>query len=105
MTGEDGPVSRGQNGNRAVLARHGEGADRQITCLAMIAGAIALDLPQGTLRTVTSRAIEAGATHEEIIGTLITIAPIVGTPRVVAAAPRIAPALGYDIDADFEDLD
>jgi alkylhydroperoxidase/carboxymuconolactone decarboxylase family protein YurZ len=47
-------------------------------------------------------AISAGATAAEIVDALIAIVPIVGHPRVVAAAPKIATALGYDIDDALE---
>ena len=43
-------------------------------------------------------AVEAGATAPEIVDVLICVVPLVGLPRVVAAAPRLAMALGYDID-------
>ena len=46
------------------------------------------------------RAIEAGATEEEIVGVLVAVAPAVGLARVVSTAPRLALAIGYDIDAD-----
>jgi hypothetical protein len=36
------------------------------------------------------------------LGTLVAMAPTLGFARVVAAAPELAPALGYDLDAAFE---
>ena len=35
---------------------------------------------------------------------LIGIVPVVGLPRVVAAAPKLALALGYDIDEALEQI-
>jgi 4-carboxymuconolactone decarboxylase len=35
--------------------------------------------------------------HDEIVGTLIAVLPIVGVPRVVSAAPNLGLALGYDV--------
>ena len=46
------------------------------------------------------RAIEAGATESEIVGVLIAVAPAVGVARVVSTAPRLATAIGYDLEAD-----
>ena len=46
------------------------------------------------------QALEAGATESELVEVLITVAPAAGLARVVAAAPRLATALGYDIEAD-----
>ena len=44
-------------------------------------------------------------TVDEIVGTLIAVAPIVGTARVVSAAPELALALGYDIEAALEGVE
>ena len=47
-------------------------------------------------------AVGAGATVDEIVDVLVRILPVVGYPRVVAAAPELASALGYDIDGDIK---
>jgi alkylhydroperoxidase/carboxymuconolactone decarboxylase family protein YurZ len=41
-------------------------------------------------------AVDAGATAAEIVDVLIGVIPVVGLPRAVAAAPKLALALGYD---------
>jgi len=46
-------------------------------------------------------AIDAGATAAEIVEVLVAVIPIVGLPRVVAAAPKLALALGHDVDDTF----
>ena len=43
-------------------------------------------------------AVSVGATAAEIVDVLVGIVPVVGLPRVVAAAPQLAMALGYDTD-------
>ena len=43
-------------------------------------------------------AYRAGATEDEIVGVLLAIAPAVGNARTVAVAPRLALALGYDVE-------
>lgn len=43
-------------------------------------------------------AVDAGASADEIVGTLLGVLPVVALPRVVAAAPRVALALGHDIE-------
>jgi 4-carboxymuconolactone decarboxylase len=43
-------------------------------------------------------AVSAGASATDIVGVLIGLIPVVGVPRVVAAAPKLAFALGHDID-------
>jgi 4-carboxymuconolactone decarboxylase len=47
-------------------------------------------------------AVDAGATAAEIVAVLVDVIPIVGLPRAVAAAPKLAQALGYDIDEGLE---
>jgi 4-carboxymuconolactone decarboxylase len=47
-------------------------------------------------------AVNAGATAAEIVDVLVGITPIVGLPCIVAAAPKLATALGYDIDEGLE---
>ena len=46
----------------------------------------------------------AGATAGEIVDVLVGIIPVVGLPLVVAAAPQVALALGYDIDEALAQL-
>lgn len=48
-------------------------------------------------------ALSAGATADEIVAVLFGVVPIAGLPRVVAAAPRLAMALGFDVD-EFDDV-
>jgi 4-carboxymuconolactone decarboxylase len=47
--------------------------------------------------------VGAGATPTEIVDVLVGVVPIVGLPRVVAAAPKLALALGHDINDILED--
>ena len=47
-------------------------------------------------------AVDAGATAAEIVDVLVGVIPVVGLPCVVAAAPKLALALGYDVDDAFE---
>ncbi len=46
-------------------------------------------------------AVGAGASVAEIVAVLDGLVPVVGLPRVVAAAPRLAMALGYEADDVF----
>jgi 4-carboxymuconolactone decarboxylase len=47
-------------------------------------------------------AVSAGATAAEIVEVLVGVIPVVGLPSVVAAAPSLAMALGYDVSDDVE---
>ena len=53
----------------------------------------------------TARALAAGATEDEIADVLLAIAPVAGLGRVVSAAPDVATALGYDVEAALEEPD
>jgi 4-carboxymuconolactone decarboxylase len=53
-----------------------------------------------SLRWSVELAQRAGARDDEIVEVLATVAAIVGSARVVAAAPRLALAIGYDIKVD-----
>jgi alkylhydroperoxidase/carboxymuconolactone decarboxylase family protein YurZ len=48
-------------------------------------------------------AVDAGATVDEIVDVLVSVTPVIGLPRVVAAAPKLALALGHDVD-DVDDV-
>ena len=47
-------------------------------------------------------AVSAGATAAEIVDVLLGVVSVVGRPCVVAAAPSLALALGYDINEALE---
>jgi alkylhydroperoxidase/carboxymuconolactone decarboxylase family protein YurZ len=59
--------------------------------------------PTGIDAAVTS-AFGAGATPEDIVEVLLSIAPVVGSARIVSCAPHIAAAIGYDMETDLEEL-
>jgi alkylhydroperoxidase/carboxymuconolactone decarboxylase family protein YurZ len=62
--------------------------------LVKLATLIALDAPPASYLWQVANALEEGATPAEILGVLRAVAPQVGGPRVVAAAPEIMVALG-----------
>jgi 4-carboxymuconolactone decarboxylase len=43
-------------------------------------------------------AVDAGATTAEIVEVLVAVVPVVGLPVVAAAAPKLALALGHDVE-------
>jgi 4-carboxymuconolactone decarboxylase len=47
-------------------------------------------------------AVSAGASAAEIVDVLVGVIPVVGLPCVVAAAPKLALALGHDLDEALE---
>jgi 4-carboxymuconolactone decarboxylase len=66
---------------------------------------VALGSPAVCLEWSTGRALAAGASEDEIADVLLAIAPVAGLGRIVAAAPDVAAALGYDIAAALEEPD
>lgn len=70
--------------------------------LIRVAVLIPIDAPQSSYHAAVESALRAGATVDDLLAVLLAVGGSVGTPRVVAAAPRIALAAGYDIDAALE---
>jgi alkylhydroperoxidase/carboxymuconolactone decarboxylase family protein YurZ len=79
--------------------------DPKTAALLHVAVCVAIGSPAMCLEWSTGRALAAGASEEEIAGVLLAIAPVAGLGRVVAAAPDVATALGYDIAAALEEPD
>jgi 4-carboxymuconolactone decarboxylase len=73
------------------------GLDARSYALVKLAALIALDAPPASYLWQVSNALEAGATPEDLIGVLIAIAPQVGGPKLVAAAPELMVALGLSL--------
>lgn len=71
--------------------------------LVKIAALIAVDAPPTSFMDQVPRALESGVTPDELLGVLIAIAPQVGMPKVISAAPEIAFALGLPVDEWEED--
>jgi alkylhydroperoxidase/carboxymuconolactone decarboxylase family protein YurZ len=70
--------------------------------MAKIAVLIALGAPPASYAWQVAGALDDGATPEDILGVLRAVAPHVGGPRVVAAAPEIMVALGLSLPAGTE---
>jgi 4-carboxymuconolactone decarboxylase len=73
------------------------GLDSRSYALVKIAALIAVDAPPASYVWQVANALAEGATPEDILGVLIAVAPQVGGPRVVAAAPEIMVALGLTL--------
>jgi len=73
------------------------GLDARTFALVKIAALIALDAPPASYVWQITNALEDGATAEDILGVLRAVAPQVGGPRVVAAAPEVLLALGLSL--------
>jgi 4-carboxymuconolactone decarboxylase len=72
----------------------------KVDLLVRLGALLALGAATTSLRATVDRAVEAGATEAEIVGVLVAVAPAVGLARVVSTAPRLAVAIGYDLETD-----
>jgi alkylhydroperoxidase/carboxymuconolactone decarboxylase family protein YurZ len=77
----------------------------KVRALVRLAALVALGAAPVSYQWNVGAALDAGATADEILGTLIAVAPISGVARVVQATPDVALPIGYDLDAAFEELD
>jgi alkylhydroperoxidase/carboxymuconolactone decarboxylase family protein YurZ len=82
------------------LNRVGSGLDARTFALVKIATLIALDAPPASYAWQVANALEEGATAEDFIGVLRAVAPQVGGPRIIAAAPEIMLAMGLALEEE-----
>jgi alkylhydroperoxidase/carboxymuconolactone decarboxylase family protein YurZ len=80
----------------AASADHNSLPPRELM-LARIAALIAVDAPPASYLANAGAAQDFGLTAEDLQGVMIAVAPVVGTPRVVAAGGNILRALGLAI--------
>jgi len=76
--------------------------DPRMHAVMRLAALLALDAPSVTYQWNVDEAFAAGVTPEDIVGCLIAVAPLIGIPRVVAAAPDLANMIGFDLDGALE---
>ena len=79
------------------FGREATGLEGRAYSLVKIAALIALDAPPASYAWQIANALEEGATAEDILGVLRAVAPQVGGPRVMAAAPEIMLGLGLSL--------
>jgi alkylhydroperoxidase/carboxymuconolactone decarboxylase family protein YurZ len=87
----------------SVLAPDPQGAlvpplDGKTHALVRLGALLAVGAGTTSLRWMTELAYEAGATDEEIASVLVAVSPDVGCAGVVREAPRLALAIGYDLE-------
>jgi 4-carboxymuconolactone decarboxylase len=75
---------------------------QRMRALFRLAALIACDGGCASYQSVVESALAAGATVEEIVDVLIAVAATVGGARVIAAAPLLARAVGFDVDQAFD---
>ena len=76
--------------------------DERTAALVRVAATIAVDAAPSSFQRAVSHALAAGASADEIVAALEAVTPVTGAARVVQCAPKLALALGYDVDAALE---
>ena len=66
--------------------------------LVRLAALLSVGAATPSLREAVDQAVAAGATSSEIVGVLVAVGPTIGLAGVVACAPRLARAIGYDLE-------
>ena len=96
--------------NDAHFAEDGDGGagagppvlDPKTLALVRLAALVAVGGAVPSFGAHADAAVDAGATAAEIVDVLVGVIPIVGLPIVVATAPKLAMALGYDTSDGVE---
>lgn len=78
----------------------GVGLTPKVDLLVRLGALLALGASATSIRSTVQNALAAGATEAEVVGVLMAVGPAVGLARVVSTAPRLALAIGYDLEAD-----
>jgi alkylhydroperoxidase/carboxymuconolactone decarboxylase family protein YurZ len=76
--------------------------DERTEALARLAAVVAVDGAGASFQRVVTYALAAGATSDEIVATLEAVTPVIGAARIVVCAPKLALALGYDVEQALE---
>ena len=89
-----------------VLTMHQEAGvqslDPKTIALVRLGALHAIGAAQGAYGCSVDDSLAAGASVEEIVDSLIAVAPMIGLPRAVTAAPDLAAALGFDVESALE---
>ena len=101
--GDDALLDRVMSSDAASVRE--SSLDAKTHGLVRLAALVAVGGSPPAYRQVIDSARAAGASPDEIVGTLMAVCSESGTPRVVAAAPSVGLAIGYDVPSALEDLD
>lgn len=70
----------------------------KVELLVRLAGLLSVGATTPSLREAVDQAVAAGATQSEIVGVLVALGPAIGLASLVGSAPRLAMAIGYDLE-------
>jgi alkylhydroperoxidase/carboxymuconolactone decarboxylase family protein YurZ len=76
--------------------------DDRTAALVRLSALIVLDADTPAYQGEVRAAISAGSSPEQITDVLVAVARVAGSALVMSAAPKLALALGYDVDEGLE---
>ncbi len=71
--------------------------------LMRLAALVVIDADTPAYQSEVQNALAAGASTEQVTAVLAVVARLAGSALLMSAAPKLALALGYDVDAGMED--
>lgn len=77
--------------------------DRKVRALVRLGALLAVGAQTSSLRWAVDVASAAGADVDALVGVLASISGVAGAAQVVEAAPRLALALGFDVEISDRD--
>lgn len=92
---------------RSTLAAADETAialDDRTAALVRLASLVVRESALPAYQRAVQTALDAGASVDEMLSLLFVLAEPAGTTAVITAAPKLAMALGYDVEAGLEEL-
>jgi 4-carboxymuconolactone decarboxylase len=79
--------------------------DLRTAALVRVAATIAVDAAPSSFQHAVAHALAVGATSDEIVATLEAVTPVTGAALIVRCVPKVALALGYDVEEALERID
>ena len=98
MSTTEAPVAEALAAMTAVSLEAGGSLSPRELMIARIAALAAVDAPAASYVLNAAAAVEAGVTLDDVQGILVAVAPVIGTPRIVAAAAQLTQGLGFVVD-------
>ena len=80
------------------------GLDERTLALVRLSALVATGAGPACFQRDVASARAAGATDDDMVATLVAVAPIVGLSRLVSTTSRLALGMGYDVDAALEEV-
>jgi 4-carboxymuconolactone decarboxylase len=79
---------------------HGSELSDRANAQVRLAALVALEAAPASYQWAVGVALAAGVTEDEIVGVVLSVAPVVGAARVHSAAAALVGALGYEPGRD-----